>query len=184
MEPIVWLAIIFEGGLLLLALALGGWFNYPPLEQIIWSGEALVWGILATFPLFFSMGYCTRSAWAPLRSLMKQVEREIVPLFADCSMLQLALISLLAGVGEETLFQGVIQTGLSELIHPWPALAATSVLFGLGHWITPSYGVLAGIVGGYLGLLTMASGNLLPAILAHALYDFAALVYLKGAHSD
>ena len=53
------------------------------------------------------------------------------------------------------------------------------MLFGLGHWITPSYGVLAGIIGGYLGLLTMASSNLLPAILAHALYDFAALVYLK-----
>jgi membrane protease YdiL (CAAX protease family) len=179
MEPIVWLAIIFEGGFLLLAFVLGWWFNYPPFEQIRLSGQTLVWGILATFPLLFIMGYCTRSRSAPLRRLLREVKKEIVPLFAGCSTLQLALVAILAGVGEEALFRGVIQAGLSELIHPWLALTATSALFGLGHWITPTYAILAGIIGGYLGVITMASNNLLVAILAHALYDFAALVYLK-----
>ena len=181
MEPIVRLAIIFEGGLLVVALVLGWWLDHPPLEQIHLSWEGVTWGILATLPLLLIMAYCTRSHWRPLQSLLREVRQEIVPLFAGCSTLQLALISILAGVAEEVLFRGFIQTALADLVHPGLALAAASILFGLGHWITPTYAISAGIIGGYLGWATMASDNLLVAILAHGLYDFAALVYLKGS---
>ena len=181
MEPIVWLAILFEGGLLVAALVLGWWLDHPPLEQVHLSWEAVTWGILATLPLLLIMAYCTRSRWPPLRSLLREVQQEIVPLFAGCSTLQLALISILAGVAEEVLFRGFIQTALADLVHPGWALTAASLLFGLGHWITPTYAILAGIIGGYLGWVTMASDNLLVAILAHGLYDFAALMYLSAS---
>ena len=121
------------------------------------------------------MASCARSRWQPLRSLLREVEQEIVPLFAGCSTLQLGLISILAGVAEEILFRGFIQTALVDLISSGWALAATSVLFGLGHWITPTYALLAGIIGGLSGL---DNDNLLVATLAHGLYDFAALLYL------
>ncbi|MEE8348134.1 MAG: CPBP family intramembrane glutamic endopeptidase [Acidobacteriota bacterium] len=175
MEPIAWLAIIFEGGLLLLAFILGWWNDSPLLEQIHLNGRALIWGILATIPLLLILAYLQRSHWGPFRRLCLEVENEVIPLFAGCSTLQLGIISVLAGAGEEALFRGVIQTGLSEIIHPWLALTAASLLFGLGHWITPTYAIVAGIVGGYLGLTAMASNNLLVPMLAHALYDFLAL---------
>ena len=58
------------------------------------------------------------------------------------------------------------------------ALSVASVLFGLGHLITPVYAVLAAVIGFYLGALFLATDNLLIAIVAHGLYDFVALLYL------
>ena len=58
------------------------------------------------------------------------------------------------------------------------AVAVTAALFGLAHWITPTYAVLAGIVGAYLGWLLAVSGNSLVPVVAHALYDVVALALL------
>ena len=55
-----------------------------------------------------------------------------------------------------------------------------SLLFGLAHALTRTYAVLATLVGFYLGFLFWLTGNLLAPILAHAVYDFVALVYLVG----
>jgi membrane protease YdiL (CAAX protease family) len=93
--------------------------------------------------------------------------------------LDLAVISALAGLGEEMLFRGVVQTLIERASgSPWLAVAAASVLFGLAHPITRTYAVLAALIGVYLGWLFLANGNLLVPIVAHAAYDFVALVYL------
>ena len=57
-------------------------------------------------------------------------------------------------------------------------MLAASVLFGLGHMVTPTYAVLAGLIGLYLGALSMVFGNLLQVVVVHSLYDFVALLYL------
>ncbi|MFC1597814.1 lysostaphin resistance A-like protein, partial [Planctomycetota bacterium] len=57
-------------------------------------------------------------------------------------------------------------------------LAVAAILFGLAHPITPGYVLLAGLMGLYLGWLQITCGNLLVPIMAHAVYDFLALVYL------
>jgi uncharacterized protein len=100
------------------------------------------------------------------------------PLLRPCSLAELALLSLLAGVGEELLFRGVLQPALMRWLGPAPGLVAASVLFGLFHPITATYVVLAAGLGLYLGLVAWAGGNLLIVIVAHALYDFVVLVYL------
>ena len=58
------------------------------------------------------------------------------------------------------------------------AIGIASVAFGLVHLITPTYAVLATLVGAYLGALYVLSGSILTPIVTHALYDFVALVYL------
>ena len=87
-------------------------------------------------------------------------------------------MALLAGLGEETLFRGVIQPALAAHLPLAAAVATTGALFGLAHWITPTYALLAGLVGAYLGVLFVVSDNLLVPILAHALYDVVALALL------
>ena len=77
----------------------------------------------------------------------------------ECTVADLALISLLAGLGEELLFRGLIQDGLVGWLGPWPALVLTSVLFGLMHPITPGYAVLATLAGAYLGWVYLATGE-------------------------
>ncbi len=109
------------------------------------------------------------------------VDEFLVPLFAGVNWPQLALVSLLAGVGEELFFRGVIQPVLIGWIGIAGGLLAASVVFGLLHAITPTYALLATAVGAYLGWLALASGNLLGPMIAHGAYDFFALAYLTRA---
>jgi membrane protease YdiL (CAAX protease family) len=109
---------------------------------------------------------------------MRDVNGKLVPAFSRCTIFELALISCLAGVGEEALFRGVIQNVLAGWFNPWLALVLTSILFGLGHLITPAYAVIAGLLGFYLGGIALLYGNLLVIMIAHGLYDLIALLYL------
>src|SRR5262249_11763239 len=91
---------------------------------------------------------------------------------------ELALVALAAGLGEEMLFRGFLQAYLVQGMPVWPAIAIASVVFGVLHLITPTYAVLATLISLYLGWLFVATDDLLAVVVAHALYDFLALVYL------
>ena len=103
----------------------------------------------------------------------------------------MAVISILAGLGEEMLFRGVLQATLAEAaaksldggplagqIGDWLAAVVVAAFFGLMHAVNRSYALLAGLIGLYLGGLWIWTGNLAVPITAHALYDFLALVYV------
>ena len=171
-------ALAIEGSLLVLAWGLGWLFGAPPFEQVHLNWQSVALGAAATCPPLLAMWWCSRSQWRPFRGLMFEMEDKIIPLFAGCSQFDLILICVLAGVGEEALFRGVIQNLLADLVNPRVALVVTSALFGLGHFITPMYAVLAGLLGFYLGWLSLALDNLLVAMATHALYDYVALRYL------
>jgi uncharacterized protein len=176
--PVIFSAILVEGGLAVAAWGLGAWWGYPPQSQMRFEWLALAEGLLALVPMLLLMLWVAHSRWRPWRRLSVLVRHRVVPLFAECSYLDLALISALAGLGEEAMFRGVLQPALTAWWGPWPALAAVSVLFGLAHMMTPGYFILATIMGGYLGWLAIATNNLLPSVVAHAAYDFLALIYL------
>jgi membrane protease YdiL (CAAX protease family) len=92
------------------------------------------------------------------------------------------MISLAAGLGEEALFRGVLQSVLTQAFSPSVGLVAASLLFGFAHCVTRAYVVFATLFGLYLGWLTIINDNLLAPIVAHTLYDFAALKYLVKRH--
>jgi membrane protease YdiL (CAAX protease family) len=136
--------------------------------------------------MFLSLLALERIPCRPVRRLRELVHEAIVPLFASESLASLALISALAGLGEEMLFRGLLQAGLAAWINgphgAWLAMLVASLLFGLVHWISSSHAVLATVIGIYLGCLFWVSGHLLVPIVAHALYDFLALVWLVRWH--
>jgi membrane protease YdiL (CAAX protease family) len=176
---LVLLAVLFEGGLGALALLLGWWFEVPPLEHTKWDGAGVAWGLAGSIPLLLVFGLCLVWPVGPLASIKKFGEEFIRPMFRPCSILDLALISLLAGAGEEMLFRGVLQPLLTDSVGLWQGVLVTSVVFGLLHPLTPFYAVLATVVGVYLGWLFLATENLLVVIVAHGFYDFLALVYIS-----
>jgi hypothetical protein len=90
----------------------------------------------------------------------------------------LALISVLAGFGEEMLFRGLLQSLFTQWLGFWFGVLIANLFFGLAHLITPAYAVIATLMGVYLGCLWVGSDNLLTPIVAHAVYDFLALVYV------
>jgi membrane protease YdiL (CAAX protease family) len=172
------LVVLVEGGLGVLALALGWLLGRPPLATWAWAVDAALEGVAACVPMLLLFLVCVSWPVGPLARI-KQITRQVIrPLFASCGVIDLAGVALLAGLGEEMLFRGVLQAALADWLGTWAGLAAASLLFGLLHAITPTYAVLATLLGAYLGWLWMASGNLLAPVVAHALYDFVALLYL------
>jgi membrane protease YdiL (CAAX protease family) len=172
------LAVLFEGGLGLVAWGLG-WLVGQPIEKSLWwdNRDALL-GIGACLPMLVLFLASVRWPLGPLARIKQFGDEVVRPMFAPCTVLDLAIISLLAGAGEELLFRGVLQGTLTTWFNPLIGIAGASLLFGLMHPITPAYIVLAGGLGVYLGWLTELNGNLLIVIVAHALYDLLALLYL------
>jgi membrane protease YdiL (CAAX protease family) len=76
------------------------------------------------------------------------------------------------------LFRGVLQGFAARWLGPAAGLVICSALFGLAHPITWTYGLVSAGFGLYLGVVWLASDNLLVVVIAHALYDFLVLVYL------
>jgi uncharacterized protein len=136
-------------------------------------------GVAGALPMLGLLLWCLRTTWGPMRRLVALVEERLGPHLADASVGGVALLALLAGVGEELLFRGVIQVWLAERAPLWLAIAGASAVFGVGHWLSASYALLASLIGAYLGILFLLSGNLLVPIVAHAAYDLVALMVLS-----
>jgi hypothetical protein len=177
-RTVVVLAVLVEGGLIVLAWLLGWLLGQPPLRTFAWDYQAALWGLAGTVPMVALFLLMLRWPVGPLRRIQQFSEGVLRPLLAPCTVLDLLGISVLAGLGEEMLFRGVVQGFFSQRANPGVGLAVASVLFGLMHFITPTYAVLAALMGAYLGLVWQWTGNLLPAVLMHALYDFLVLLYL------
>ena len=95
-------------------------------------------------------------------------------MFARIGLREVIVIAAAAGIGEELLFRGVLQ--------PEIGLIPASLVFGVLHMGgrgTLAFGCWVAIMGAALGWLAAATGGLLAPIVAHALYDAAALVYIR-----
>lgn len=175
---VVSLAAGFEGGFLVLAWLLGWLLDQPPLAQLSWNLVDAAWGVAASVPMLLGALALIRWPVGPLARIKQFSEEVIAPLFAVCTPFDLALIALLAGVGEEICFRGVLQPYFADRYSLWRGIAMTSILFGLLHPISGAYILLAAAASVYLGWVFHASGNLLAPIIAHALYDLVMLLYL------
>jgi membrane protease YdiL (CAAX protease family) len=173
---------LFEGGLAVLAVSLGWALGRPPMESFHFSAIDLGWGIIATLPLLAVLLISAKVTWRPFARIMQVLDETFIPLFRQCSMLELAVIALLAGMGEEMLFRGIVQSWVADKIGGaygvGIGLAVAAAIFGLLHSVTFTYAMLAACIGLYFGSIWLATGNLLVPITSHALYDFLAFVYL------
>lgn len=136
---------------------------------------ALLYGLLATVPMLLLLRWCLRTTWGPIRRLVATVENHLRPSLRQATAGGIALLSLSAGVAEEFLFRGVIQTGLESRVPAAAAVVIAGLLFGVAHWLTRTYAVLAGVIGAYLGAVYILADNLLVPMVAHSTYDAVAL---------
>ena len=164
--------------MLLFAWALSRWLGISPGERLHLTLGAVGLGVLAAVPLLLGLRWIVTTRLTPVRRLVALVVEQLGPVLASRSAAELALIATLAGLAEETLFRGVIQGGLTRVLPNVGALVVASAAFGLAHFVTRTYAVLAAAAGLYLGTLYLLQGNLLVPIVGHAVYDFVALLYL------
>jgi membrane protease YdiL (CAAX protease family) len=160
------------------AWAAGRWLHIAPLERLRFTLEGLALGVAATLPMLLGLAWTLTTRWPPARQLVDFVVKQLGPVLVGRPAVQLAVLAGLAGLGEEVLFRGVAQAGLERVLPDVWALIVASIIFGLAHFASHTYAVLAGLVGLYLGTLFLLFESLLIPIVAHSLYDFVALVCL------
>jgi len=177
-------AVLFQASLIPLAVILAWLLGQPLLAHMeltpllpvqVLLGTAFVF---ACYLLLIPFGF----AWA--RGLESKVREMLGSLFRGRSFHWALPLSILAGVGEELLFRGVIQIALSNWFNAPVAILITALLFGLAHAITRAYFIMATLMGLYMGLIFLWSGNLLLPILIHALYDWLAISYYLRWHRE
>jgi hypothetical protein len=76
-------------------------------------------------------------------------------------------VAVFPAAGEEALFRGYIQPRLAGVVGRWPAIAATSLAFGVFHGDV-AQGAAAFAAGLFLGWTADRTGSLRPVIAAHA----------------
>jgi membrane protease YdiL (CAAX protease family) len=109
-----------------------------------------------------------------MQSQEKSAEQTVKALLSAQSLndllLNLFFVAVLAGVGEELLFRGLIQRILVRKYGRWTGIVIAAILFSAMHM--QFYGFFPRfLLGVVLGILFAYSGSLWVAILAHFFYD-------------
>ncbi|PQO33959.1 CPBP family intramembrane glutamic endopeptidase [Blastopirellula marina] len=189
-EGFIMTTVLFESALAFVAVGIGALIGVSPWISASWNSGAVLpvlmaigWGILGTIPLLIAFLVMQYGSFRSLEDLQSYMERYLVPLFREATIYELGLISVAAGLGEEALFRGVIQTFLQQLVgvdaSPVVPIAITSLLFGVVHFMSKEYFILASIMGAYFGVWFWWTGDIIIPIVIHTLYDWFALVYMR-----
>lgn len=91
----------------------------------------------------------------------------------------LITLAVLAGVGEELLFRGVIQGWVGQHLGVTTGVLAGAVLFGLAHAMSWSYFLVATALGGVFGVVYAVTDSLQLVMVWHAVYDLVVILVLR-----
>jgi membrane protease YdiL (CAAX protease family) len=152
-------------------------FQAPNLSQF-WFWSILIMIILLPFTQL--VGELNQRIIFPggmkewMQSQEKSAEQTVKALLSAQSLndllLNLFFVAVLAGVGEELLFRGLIQRILVRKYGRWTGIVIAAILFSAMHM--QFYGFFPRfLLGVVLGILFAYSGSLWVAILAHFFYD-------------
>lgn len=184
----VFIAGTFELMLGVLAVGLGLWIGPDPHTTMPRSHEGdrlvsgLFDGVLVGLLMVYILVWLEKYNFSWIRKASQAGERVFVQLMQGAGFFHYLALSLAAGVGEELLFRGWLQSFLEMHLTnmgdaaPWVAIALSALVFGLVHPVTVGYVVLAFLLGCLLGVAYHLTGNILVPIVAHTLYDLILMI--------
>jgi len=147
-----------------------GFVVLPAGALLAWSAGLTLAG-LAVIVLFRGLGTRLDAGESRLlRELLPRTRRE---------RQVFGLLSLAAGAGEELAYRGYAIPLLAPMLGVGGAAALTSVVFGVMHGYQGLLGIArTTLMGGILAWGFLASGSVIPAIVAHTLIDVLAGIVL------
>ncbi len=168
------LALVGEGVLVVLVISWHTWQGEAPVMGSVPLGLAV--GafsavVLAAVNLYL---LCHAPDMPGVRGIRQAYRKDLKPLFSTVRASDVFVIGVIAGVGEEMFFRGVLQSELG--------LAPASAIFGalhIGGRTMVEFGVWVALMGAMLGALAIWTDGLLAPIVAHAAYDVGALAYIR-----
>lgn len=147
-----------------------------PHTNIGWL-KAVVIGTLFAVATFLLLILVYRFGGKFAESLLSDTRR-VSGIFSGYSWLHLACVAALAGVGEELLFRGFLQTWLSNHFAISWAILVASIIFGLLHYLSHAYFISVTLMSIAFGFAYYLTDSLLMVMVWHGVYDFIALVLL------
>jgi len=120
---------------------------------------------------------------APEHAVFTTLSGPRLPMFVRVNAILGAAI--LAPIGEELLFRGILQTVFRKLFaarwhryyHRWAAIVCVAILFGLVHESTPQFIPALFVLGVVLGYLYERTGSILVPIYLHILFNSKSLIW-------
>lgn len=160
-----------HGGRFVVIYTLAGWLvTVTVCGVVIWFTEHVI--------RIVSPGY-----QEPEHTVFRALQDPSVPVWVRVTAVVGAI--LLAPVGEELLFRGVLQTGLKKvmpyrrhtLLHRWLAILFTALIFGFMHTGTPQYIPALFMLAVVLGYIYERTGSLTIPILIHILFNGRSMLW-------
>lgn len=137
-----------------------------------WQWVAIAIGVIAILAqvLYVSRASRDADALAEIKTQMGSLSNLAPQSPAENRLF--GMVSITAGVCEEVVYRGLLLATLVSLVGTWPAVAISSLIFGLGHAYQGASGIAkTGLIGLVLALFTVFSGSLFIAIILHAVVD-------------
>lgn len=145
------------------------WFMSPVTDLLL----AVCAAVLTYLLMYMVYLYGGRAA-EQLTSDVKKMGR----LFIGYSWGRLIVISALAGIGEELLFRVGMQAWFARHLNIYLAILFPALIFGLLHFISFIYFVVATLMGIVFGVAYYVSDSAVFIMVWHGVYDLIALAVL------
>jgi sodium transport system permease protein len=151
------------------------WRAPAPLELV--GATLMGFGIL---PLVYALVNLQNRVWPQDPEFTRAAVKMLVPALQQQPILAVVITGALAGICEEVLYRGPVQTGLARRLPAWLTLLFGAFLFAAAHM--DMHGLLfRTVIGVVLGWIVLRGGSLFPAILMHAVVDWTHFALLSWA---
>ncbi|RMD82231.1 MAG: hypothetical protein D6815_09725, partial [Candidatus Dadabacteria bacterium] len=115
-RAVVAVAVAVEAGLGLIAALVGMATGYLPWATLRWSFKSAGLGVAAAGPMLAAFLFLWHAPHRALATVRGELERRVIPLFRGCTLAEIAAVCVAAGIGEELLFRGLVQGGLTPTL--------------------------------------------------------------------
>lgn len=170
-------ALLFQGGIGVVGLVAILVFGIPVENDGLSWLQSIGWGCLGAVGTYGGLLLLTRVPGLFPDHLERQM-RNLHDFAAGFGWPVLVALSVVAGVGEELLFRGAVQGWLAGSLSEVVAIGVASLLFGLVHYVSFTYFLVATGLGLLLGTAYVLSDSLALVMVWHAVYDMIALFCL------
>ena len=137
-----------------------------------WTIPAISWGAVLGAVTFGIILIITR---LPFSSSLREICRDLIPIFDGLTLWQISILSFLAGVGEELLFRGFLQQWLADFVAIELAIFIAAAIFGLLHFASVGYFLLTTALGLLFGFVFHETSSLILIMSWHGFYDLLAI---------
>ncbi len=144
-------------------------------------------GTVVIYALMFSVMFPLLIFVEEMREQMAQNAENLSSLLPKLTPLGLAGVAMAVGIYEELLFRGFLMTRLRRVFGNWPAAVLVStIVFTALHAFdqTPAALLMIAILSIVFSVLTIWRKSIIPAVIAHALFDFSQFLLMYFTAGD